>query len=89
MAISHASELSKDESFYDLSENEKFYRKSMKKFACTINSIEKGEKLEPNKITFKRSIKGEYSLFDIDYLIGKVASKDLSAGHTILKEDIL
>lgn len=89
LAISHASELSKDESFYDLSENEKFYRKSMKKFACTINRIEKGEKLSPNTITFKRSIKGEYSLFDIDYLIGKVASKDLPAGHTILKEDIL
>ena len=61
----------------------------MKKFACAITRIKKGEKLSLNKITFKRSIKGEFSLFDTNYLIGKIASKDLLPGQTILKKDIL
>ena len=47
----------------------------MKKFACTATKIPKGHKLTFDNLSFKRSNKGIYSLFDLDHLLGKSHKK--------------
>ena len=61
----------------------------MKKFACSSTIIKMGEKISLDNITFKRSNKGSYSIFDLDFLIGKVAKNNLPIGHTFSPEDLL
>ena len=74
---------------FGLSKNENDYRKSMKKFACTAKKIPKGHRLNFDNLSFKRSHKGIYSLFDLDELLGKVTKRDLEIGHTISSDDLL
>ena len=61
----------------------------MKKFACAATKIPKGHKLNFDNLSFKRSHKGIYSLFDLDELLGKVTKRDLEIGHTISSDDLL
>ena len=65
------------------------YRQSMKKYACSSIKINKGDELTLDNLTFKRSNKGQFSLFELDFLLGKIINKDLKLGHTILSDDLL
>ncbi len=86
-AITQTQKLSIKSELFELSKNEIIYRKSMKKYACSSIKINKGDNLTLENLTFKRSNKGEFSLFELDYLLGKVINKDLDVGHTILSDD--
>ena len=88
-AINQTQKLIIKSDFFNLSKNENNYRKSMKKFACTATKIPKGHKLTFDNLSFKRSHKGIYSLFDLENLLGKIAKRDLELGHTISSDDLL
>lgn len=88
-AIEQTKKLASKSEVFELSENELKYRQSMKKYACASTKINMGDKLTLDNLTFKRSKKGKYSLFQLDYLLGKIIKKDLEVGHTILPEDLL
>ncbi len=88
-AIDQTQKLSIKAGFFELSKNEMEYRQSMKKYACSSIKINKGDELTLDNLTFKRSNKGQFSLFELDFLLGKIINKDLKLGHTILSDDLL
>tara|TARA_B100000073_G_scaffold82687_1_gene63308 strand:+ start:59746 stop:60765 length:1020 start_codon:yes stop_codon:yes gene_type:complete len=88
-AIQQTKKLTLKSECFELSKNELEYRQSMKKYACALIKIKRGDHLTLENITFKRSNKGKFSLFQQDYLLGKITNKDLEEGHTILPEDLL
>jgi len=88
-AINQTQKLINKSDNFNLSKNEINYRKSMKKFACAATKIPKGNKLNFDNLTFKRSHKGIYSLFDLDNILGRATKRDLEKGHTISTDDLL
>ncbi len=88
-ALDVAKKLTKSSKKYYLSKNENKYRKSMKKFAITNKEIAKGEIFSSKCIAFKRSIRGEFSIFESNKIIGKVALKNLPKGHPIMNDDFI
>jgi sialic acid synthase SpsE len=71
-----------------LSEDELNYRQVCRKRAIANRPIKKGERITPEKITFKRSDEGAYP-DEITFIIGRTVSQNIEANDPITWDKVL